>query len=253
MIRRDAQDGISILTIHQGKANALDLELCLALDEALAAVEHEPCRAVVLTGDGPIFSAGVDLTRLLMEDSAYTERFVPALADVVRRLFVLPKPVVAAVSGHAIAGGCLLVQAADRRLVADGKARLGVPELLVGVPFPTVGLEVLRFQVGHRRAQDLAYSGRTVLPAEACELGLVDRVVDAGDLAQEALAEAKRLAAIPAQTFALTKRQLRRPVLEVIDRDATAFDAKVLSLWSDDDVRHAVEGFVERTLGQPRR
>jgi enoyl-CoA hydratase len=249
MIRREVRGDTAVLTLHHGKANALDLELCTALDEALAAVEHEPSRAIVLTGDGPIFSAGVDLPRLLMEDSAYTERFVPALANVVRRLFVMPKPVVAAVGGHAIAGGCLLVQAADRRLLADGKARLGVPELQVGVPFPTVGLEVLRFQTGDRRAQDLAYTGRTVLPAEALELGLVDRIVEPGALMEDALAEARTLAAIPPQTFALTKRQLRRPVLEVIDRDAAAFDAKVLALWGDDDVRTAVEGFVERTLG----
>ncbi|MEY2982155.1 MAG: enoyl-CoA hydratase/isomerase family protein [Planctomycetota bacterium] len=250
MIRREDQDDVTVLTLHHGKANALDLELCLALDEALGAVEHSPSRAIVLTGEGPIFSAGVDLPRLLREDSAYTERFVPALAAVIRRLFVLPKPVVAAVGGHAIAGGCLLVQAADRRLLADGKARLGVPELKVGVPFPTVGLEVLRFQVGDRVAQDLACSGRTVLPADALALGLVDQVVEPAELLQVARAEAAGLAAIPAPTFGLTKRQLRRPVLEVIDRDAAAFDAEVVALWADGDVRAAVERFVERTLGR---
>ena len=253
MIRREAQDDVTVLTLHHGKANALDLELCLALDEALAAVEHDACRAVVLTGDGPIFSAGVDLPRLLMEDSCYTERFVPALAAVLRRLFVLPKPVIAAVGGHAIAGGCLLVQAADRRLLADGRARLGVPELQVGVPFPTAGLEVLRFQVGNRTAQDLAWSGRTVLPADALGLGLVDRVVEATELQAESMAEARHLAAIPTSTFALTKRQLRRPALEVIDRDAAAFDAEVLAAWSDDGVRRVIESYVERTLGRRER
>jgi enoyl-CoA hydratase len=250
MIRREQRQNVTVLSLEHGRANALDLELCVELEHALAAVREDGSEAVVLTGRGTVFSAGVDLRRLLAESDRYLDRFLPALERALRSLFVLPKPLVAAINGHAIAGGCLLAQAADLRLVADAPLRLGVPELRVGLPFPTVGLEVLRHQVGSRNAADLALSGRAVGPEEARGLGLCDRIMPAADLLDAAVAAAADLATIPAATFALTKRQLRRPVLEVIDRDVLAFDAEVRELWSAPDVRDALAAYVEAVLGR---
>ena len=136
MIELTQKGDVAILTMNHGKANALDLELCAALVARFEQLRASSARAVVVTGQGRIFSAGVDLLRLSAGGAAYVRQFLPALHKLYDTVFFFPKPVVAAVNGHAIAGGCVLACCADRRLMARDGGRIGVTELLVGVPFP---------------------------------------------------------------------------------------------------------------------
>src|SRR4029450_2026961 len=138
------QGEITLLHMAHGKANALDVEFCEALTAQLTALKNSRTRAVVLIGAGHIFSAGVDLLRLLDEDATYLQTFLPALITMFETVFFHPQPGGGAVYGHAIAGGCILACAADHRVMSRSPGRIGVPELLVGVPFPTVDLEILR-------------------------------------------------------------------------------------------------------------
>ena len=101
-------------------------------------------RAVIVTGTGSIFSAGVDLVRISAEGEGYVRRFLPALHRMFEAAFNLPKPLVAAVNGHAMAGGCVLACCADMRIAARGNGRIGITEMLVGVPFPALAFEVMR-------------------------------------------------------------------------------------------------------------
>src|SRR5438876_8427530 len=191
MIERTDSDGIVTLRLAHGKVSAMDLELCEELRRQLDA--SRDARAVILTGTGSSFSAGVDLFRLMDGGAEYIERFWPALGGVLETLFVFPRPVVAAANGHAIAGGCLLVAASDYRLMSGGK--IGVPELLVGVPFPLIAIEILRFACGPN-AQSLAYSGRTVSPEEARSVGLIDDTVESDDLMIAAADIARKFASV---------------------------------------------------------
>src|SRR5215813_3860276 len=181
MIELSQHEGILTLRLTHGKASALDVELLDALLRELDGVGEE-VRALILTGTGSIFSAGVDLFRLTQGGAEYVRRFLPLLSRFVRTLFAFPRPVVAAANGHAIAGGCIIVLAADARLMAEGSGRIGIPELLVGVPFPAAPLEVVRFAVPQDKVQSLIYSGRTLLPQEALTAGLVDEVVASDNL-----------------------------------------------------------------------
>lgn len=234
MIERTEADGIVTLRLAHGKASAMDIELCEELRRQLAA--SRGARAVILTGTGSIFSAGVDLFRMLREGAAYVERFWPALSAVLEELFLFPRPVVAAANGHAIAGGCLLVAACDYRFMSGGT--IGVPELLVGVPFPLVALQILQFAAG-RDAQQLAYSGATLAPPEAQSKGLIDEVVDADALLPRARDAAERLAAIPAESFRLTKLALRR---------GTSHDAEALEVWSRPEIHAHISDYLSRTV-----
>src|SRR5262245_17682571 len=146
MIERSQHEGILTLRLAHGKASALDVELLDALLHELDGVA-EDVHALILTGTGSIFSAGVDLFRLTEEGADYVRRFLPLLSRFLRTLFSFPRPVVAAVNGHAIAGGCVIALACDARLMAEGDATIGLPELLVGVPFPTAAREIVRFAV----------------------------------------------------------------------------------------------------------
>jgi enoyl-CoA hydratase len=175
MIARSRQEGILTLRLAHGKASALDVELLDALLHELNSVTDD-VHAVILTGTGSIFSAGVDLFRLTREGADYVRHFLPRLSRSLRALFTFPKPVIAAVNGHAIAGGCVIALACDIRLMAEGPGTIGVPELLVGVPFPTVPLEIVRFAVPRQKLQSLIYTGRTLSAPEALAAGIVDEL-----------------------------------------------------------------------------
>lgn len=235
---------VAVLRMAHGPVNAMDLELCRALADRFRELVADPARAVVVTGSDRAFSAGVDLKRCAAGGDPYVEKFIPALVDAFRVAFELPKPLVAAVNGHAIAGGCVLAACADVVLMAEGAARIGVPEIRVGVPFPRIVLEILGVAVGDRAARELVMGAQTYLPERAVQLGLVHEIVPAGELGARAAAAAAALARdVPPDTFATTKGQLRRVALERTDRYADE-DEPVTTLWK----RHIADGWVTRYL-----
>lgn len=247
MIEREVHGPTALLRLAHGKASALDLELLLALEAAFAAEESSPTRAVVLTGTGNIFSAGVDLFRVLAGGREYLEQFLPALDSCFKKILGFEKPLIAAINGHAIAGGCILACAADRRFLARGKATYGAPELKVGVPFPPVAFELLRLGFPMRHLRDAALRGRIFNVEECRDIGLVDDVVEPGDLLAQSLAAAEEVAAFPPRSFALTKRQLRRPAVEAVER-ASSLVPRILEAWSSPEVLGAIRAYVDRTL-----
>jgi enoyl-CoA hydratase len=247
-IARERRGAVAVLRLVHGRANALDVELCEALVEALAAAESEGAAAVVLTGGGPIFSAGVDLRRVLAGGADYLRAFLPALRTAFERLALCELPVVAAVNGHAIAGGFVLLAAADQALMAGGDGRIGVTELLVGVPFPTIALELVRQRAGTRQAAELAYRGLTCQPAEAAARGLVDEVVEPDRLLDRSVELAAALATA-GQAFALTKRQLRQPLADALAA-GTQYDAEVEETWCREPTLTAMRRYADAVLSR---
>lgn len=245
MIERELSDGVLTLRLAHGKANAMDVELLDGLNRELAATGD--ARAVIVTGTGSIFSAGVDLFRLLDGGEAYVRRFILLLGEFVETMFGLPVPVVVAANGHSIAGGGVMVAAGDYRIMADGKGRIGVPELLVGVPFPAAAIEAVRFAVPGDRIQALVYTGRTFTPHEALAERLVDEVVPAESLLERAREVAGQLAALAPEAFRLTKAYLRRPSLERIAA-SREHDARVLAAWSAPETHARIREYLERTV-----
>ena len=172
---------------------------------------------------------------------------LPAFRRSFEALFDYPKPVVAAVNGHAIAGGCVLACAADHRIMASGTARIGVPELLVGVAFPTVAFETVR-SACPGRLRDLIFTGRTLLPEDALAEGLVDAVVAPDALAGEAVKAAEALADRPLEAFVLTKRQFRASAMARIAANRETVDRAVEDLWCADATLRTIRAYVEKTL-----
>jgi enoyl-CoA hydratase len=239
MIETAYHDGIAILTLNHGPVNALDLELLSAIPGSLAAVADS--RGVVLTGSGRSFSAGVDLKRIVDGGLPYVEKFLPALSLAMLTLFEHPKPVVAAVNGHALAGGCVLAAACDIRLMSGGT--IGLTELAAGVPFPTVPLEIMRHAVGP--ALDAMVLGAARLtPDQAASFGLVHEVVEPDQLLVAALRRADGLCAAPADVYALAKHQLHGPARERIEAARASVDPQVLRIWGSGDTSQALRGYL---------
>ncbi len=238
---------IAVLTLQHGKANALDIEFCKALAREFEKLAKSEAEAVVLTAHGKIFSAGVDLLRATSSGPNYFKSFLPALNKLYRTIFFFPKPVVAAVNGHAVAGGCILACCADRRLVARGEGRMGVTELLVGLPFPPLPFEIMRYVTVPTRFAEIIYTGATFPPEEAVALGFADETVAPERLLDEAVVRAEQLAALRPQAFSLTKRQMRRPVLAALKRHRGA-EAAAAKLWLAPETGKRIRDYVARTF-----
>jgi enoyl-CoA hydratase len=241
------QGHVTILRMVHGKANTLSLEFCATLSQHIQTFRASPAHALVITGSGQIFSAGVDLLRLSDGGAPYVREFLPVLNAMFAAVFSCPKPIIAAINGHAIAGGCVLACAADRRLMAREQGRIGVTELLVGVPFPPIALEIMRHAIAPQRFAEAIFSGTTYLPDEAAARGFVDEVADPDELLDHAVAAAQTLAALSPPAFALSKRQTRGPALERVEHSRDV-DAQVTELWCADATLARVRDYVARTL-----
>jgi enoyl-CoA hydratase/carnithine racemase len=248
MIKSEITDGIAILTLAHGKANALDIEFCDALARHFAELRKTDVKAVVLTGQGKIFSAGVDLKRLSEGGADYVRQFLPALHGLYEAVFFHPKPVVAAVNGHAIAGGCVLACCADRRIMAREAGRIGVTEIRVGVPFPALAFEIVRFAVPPRYLPEFTLSGATFAADEALRRGWIDELTEAEDLIEDALAIARELSLLSPAAFAQTKMQIRQPVAERMQESGKATDKTVTEIWTAPATLARVRDYAERTL-----
>ena len=248
MINIEQQNGISVVQMGHGPANAMDTDFCQALAETFKELGSSDTRAIVLTGQGRIFSAGVDLPQLLDGGVAYVRQFLPALSDMLESAFFCNKPVISAVNGHAIAGGCLLACTADRSLMARGKGQVGVPELRVGVPFPIAALESMRAKISPVFFEEITLGGATYGPEQALERGLVDELVEAEELMERALAAAESLASIGSDVFAISKQQARHPARMAMDVAHHQFGAKINDLWESEKTHEAIRNFVAKTL-----
>ena len=248
MIDSKITDGIAVLTMAHGKANALDIEFCAALAARFEALRGSDAKAVVIAGQGRMFSAGVDLKRLSEGGADYIRKFLPALHRLYNTVFFHPKPVVAAINGHAIAGGAVLAACADRRIMARESGRIGVTELLVGVPFPALAFEIVRFAVPPRYLPEFTLTGATYASDEAVQRGWVDEVVEPGELLEDARAVAQELALLSPPAFAQTKMQIRQTVSERMAASGQATDKKVTDIWTAPATLAHIRDYVARTL-----
>jgi enoyl-CoA hydratase len=241
-------DGIAVVTMRHGKANALDIEFCEALAMRFAELRTGAAKAIVVTGQGKVFSAGVDLIRVSEGGADYIRKFLPTLHKLYDAVFFHPKPVVAAVNGHAVAGGAVLACCADRRIMTRESGRIGVTEMLVGVPFPALAFEVVRFAVPPRHLTEFTLSGATYATDAAMQRGWIDEVAEPGELVEDAVAVAQELALLSPQAFAQTKSQLRQTVGERLAQSGAATEKAVTEIWTAPDTLARIRAYVARTL-----
>ncbi len=241
----------ALLTLRRPPANALNHEVFRELSALLPKLCVPAVRAVVLTGEGRFFSAGLDLFQVFSYSPLEATAFTTAFDDGITGLFALSIPVVAAVNGHAVAGGAVLAATADHRLMAEGSGKTGVTELLVGVAFPTSAMEAIRYSCAGPHLRELLYRGQTYLPADALSRRLVDEVVPAAELLPRALSLAEELGRIPQMAFATTKRALRAEALATMAAARANGEDPIWSVWRTPETVAAMEAYRQR-LGSKR-
>jgi 3,2-trans-enoyl-CoA isomerase len=245
----EVRDEVTILTLDRPKANAFDPELVAALSGALADLTKAKARGVVLASSTPgIFSAGWDLPYLIDRNRAEMEAFVASYCALVRQLFVFGPPVVAALSGHAIAGGLIFAMAADERVAAKGRAKFGLSEVILGVSVPTCLMEPFRHVIGARHMERLASTGENVDAETALAMGLIDAVVPAEELLERSVERARFLGGLSAAAYAAIKLRSRSAAIARFDqaRDHDPF----LDFWFSEDARFRIRDMVARLKGR---
>jgi len=243
-MRVERSGQVAVLHLENGKANSISSSFLERLHRLLG--EIGDARAAVLIGQGAAFSAGLDLPSLVELDRAAMRSFILGFDEAMLRVFELPVPVVAAVNGHAIAGGCVLALQADLRIGADRDARIGLNETRLGIGLPAVVLETLRAQVPAPSLAVLALEGRLVSPREALQLGLLHEVVPEAELLLRAVARAAELAALPPAGVRMAKASLRRPVAAAVRASEAAETERWLDSWFADESQARLREAVAR-------
>jgi enoyl-CoA hydratase len=235
----DRDGGVRVLTLDRPPANAIDENLLVDLIAALdAARERDEVRAVVLTGAGRFFSAGRDLNAAALDDAG-VRRMNDLYRDAHAKLFGLPKPTIAMMNGHAIAGGLVLVLACDYRLGVEGDYKIGLNEVAIGAAFPLVAFEIVRLRHTHQRAAELLLGAALYPAGQALRLGVVDELLPAEDFEATVLRRAARLGGYPREVYAHTKQLLAGEALERVGRETAEEAAAVASLWVAPESRAA--------------
>ncbi len=240
-------DGVALLTLDRPKANALSIGLLAEIEAAFDGLAADLPGAVVVWGGPRIFAAGADIAGFGGPEEAvpYAAQFRAAFDKVA----ALPRAVVAAVNGYALGGGCELALACDLRVVAED-AKLGQPEILLGLIPGAGGTQRLPRLVGPARAKDLVLTGRTVDAAEAMRIGLADRVAPAAGTLDAALSLAAGLAAGPLVAAAYAKALIDGGLDGPLDAGLDAETVRFVDVFATEDARSGVRSFLEHGPGR---
>jgi enoyl-CoA hydratase len=211
-VRTETRDETTVVTIDRPPANAMDIALLEEVSRALEGVAAHPPAALVIAGRPGCFSAGADLKAVPGYGPDERRRMVDEINRMAIAAYGLRCPVVAAITGHAIAGGMVLALCADYR-VASVKGRYGLTEVQVGVPYPQAAIAVVRSELAPQVARRLALTGRLTDAEDCVASGLFDELLAPGRVLDRALEVAADLAALPADTYVRTKLGLRGAAL----------------------------------------
>jgi enoyl-CoA hydratase len=251
-------DGVAVITLANGKVNALSTAVLGRLASVAAELTADPPGAVVVTGGPKLFAAGADISQFAADPDpasfglAPPERvrevggaFLAALDSVAR----IPRPTIASISGFALGGGCELALACDFRIASE-RARLGQPEILLGIIPGGGGTQRLARLVGPARAKDLVFSGRQVAAAVALSMGLVDRVVAPDELDAATDAWAAELAAGPSAALAIANRAVDEGLEGTLADGLRLEQDLFVEAFGTDDARVGVASFLEHGPGR---
>ncbi|WP_171166372.1 enoyl-CoA hydratase/isomerase family protein [Streptomyces sp. I05A-00742] len=251
-VHLEVAEGVGTVRLDRPPMNALDIATQDRIRELAEEVTHRAdVRAVVLWGGEKVFAAGADIKEMRDMDHPAMIARSRSLQDAFTAVARIPKPVVAAVTGYALGGGCELALCADFRIAADN-AKLGQPEILLGLIPGAGGTQRLPRLIGPSRAKDLIFTGRQVKADEALAIGLVDRVVPAAEVYEQAQAWAARLAAGPAIALRAAKESVDSGLETDIDTGLAVERNWFAGLFATEDREIGMRSFVEDGPGKAK-
>lgn len=241
------QENFAILQLDKGSSNALNIEMFQELIQAFKDFEKDDkIEGVVLTGKGNFFSAGLDIIELYSYDKAKVEEIFDLLFETMRTMISFSKPLVAAINGHSPAGGCVLAICADYRIMAEGKFRIGLNEVPVGIIIPQYIYETYAYWIGSGKAAQYILEGRLCDNQEAINIGLVDEFVAQEKVLEASIERVKFYTKFNANTWSKSKLLMRAGLLKhFVVFDEQLKQDLLAQCWSE-DFRKMLSDFVEK-------
>ncbi|MBX6388180.1 MAG: enoyl-CoA hydratase/isomerase family protein [Frankia sp.] len=252
VVRLEVEDRVGTIRLDRPKMNALNSEVAAELRAvALEASRRDDIRAVVLYGGERVFAAGADIKEMATKDRAAMTAWISELTGTFELVAHIPKPTFAAVTGYALGGGLELALCADFRILADN-AKVGQPEILLGIIPGAGGTQRLPRLIGPARAKDLVFSGRQIGADEALAIGLADAVVPAGEVHAEAVRRALQYVDGPAVALAAAKRAINDGLEMGLSEGLRLEAALFAGLFGTDDQRGGMESFLRDGPGKAK-
>jgi len=248
MIRVEHHGEVAIVKLDRGVTNTIDLQLVEELSETLQGVTHDPgVHSLVLgSSNERFFSIGFDIPQLFGLARQDFKFFYQTFNRVCMDLYTLPKPTIAAITGHAIAGGCILALCCDYRFIAQGRKLMGLNEIRLGVPVPYLADCVLRHIVGVRYARDIMDIGEFYQPEESLQMGIVDQVLPLEQVLPKSVEKARLLGGSPQEAFAMIKRnRVERVEAQVLTR-LEEKERFFVDRWYSDEARERLREAMEK-------
>ena len=243
----ETRNGYAVLTLDRGTANTIEQTMVDELSAWFSAnANNDSIGGVVLAGKKRFFSAGLDLITLFQYDREQVSAFWRSFMNLTHAMCAWPKPMVAAITGHAPAGGCLLAMAADFRVMAYGDYQIGLNEIPVGIPVPPAIFALYRFWLGENMAYTMLMEGKLVLAQEAHALGMVHQLAEEVNVVRRAEERLQTYLALDPNAWQVSKANLRRGLLADMQMDFDKEFAPALDIWWSEPQRARLSAIIDR-------
>ena len=248
MISIDRHGNVAIVKLERGVTNALNLGLVRGLADTLEKLKQDSgVRSVVLrSANDKFFSIGFDIPELYELREEAFERFYRAFNETCMDLYTFPKPTVAAITGHATAGGCILALCCDYRLIADGRKLMGLNEVKLGVPIPHLADCILRSLVGTPNARVISDAGEFYTPEKSIQMGLVDHIWPLPELLTKAIEKAESLGTLPTMAFSVIKQNRVENISKQVLKRKEQKERLFVESWFSKDARDRLRAAIEK-------
>ncbi len=241
-IKVSIDEGISQVTIDRPKVNAINEPLVEELEQCFRRLSKDDgVKALILTGHGSFFSFGFDVPELYSYSKDDFLKFVVKFSDLLKNIFLFPKPVIGALNGHTVAGGTCVALACDYRLMVDEKAKISLNEITFGSTLFSTVVHMLTFLVGAKNSSEILYSGLMYPAEEAIKLGLIDQVVSKDELEEKAKNIALDFAEKDIEAFKSVKYLLRKNVAKEIETTEHDSISEFVDLWYSENTRNNLQ------------
>lgn len=248
MISLDRDGQIATLTLNRGVTNALNLEFINEFASLIQEIKaDETIRGLLLeSSNDKFFCIGLDLPQLISLSRGEFTGFYRSFNRICLELYAMPKPTIAVITGHAIAGGCILALLCDYRYIAEGRKLMGLNEIQLGVPVPFIADCILRDLVGVRYSREIMETGDFYPPDQTLQMGMVDKVLPLEEVRSTAREKIDLLSEMPSQAFAMIKTNRVEGVVQQVTKKNAAKDAAFIDRWYADDTRRLLHEAVSK-------
>ncbi|MEE9151201.1 MAG: enoyl-CoA hydratase/isomerase family protein [Thermoplasmata archaeon] len=241
-------DKVTVLKLNNGITNALNLKFIRKIFRNLRDLKDDPAvnGVVIASNNDKFFSIGFDIPQLYELEEEDFRMFYRTYNRLCIDLYTFPKPTIAAITGHAIAGGCILALCCNFRFIAEGRKLLGLNEIKLGVPVPYPGDCILRQLVGTQNTQDIINTGEFYPSKELLRMGIVDRVMTLDQVNSKAIERVKLLGAMPKEAFSLIKRNRKEIVEKQVLKHLAEKEKIFMECWFSDEARKLLKEAIKK-------